>query len=139
MQKNQMATYRGCKRRMSGGCGSGTPLPWIEIRTRGDEDGMETPLEKEHAGRGGGAGGNRRRDGMRRLMSSSSGELQKNRERGDEHSVRDFFVQEKTVFCGQLTGTLVSTTKTVKWVPHWVGLPHSDACLEEGSVHCAFN
>jgi radical SAM superfamily enzyme with C-terminal helix-hairpin-helix motif len=55
MQKNQMATYRGCKRRMSGGCGSGTPLPWIEIRTRGDEDGMETPLEKEHAGHDSGA------------------------------------------------------------------------------------
>jgi hypothetical protein len=69
----------------------------------------------------------RRHDGMQRLMSSSSGELQKNHERGDEHSVRDFFVQEKTVFCGQLTGTLVSTTKTVKWVPHWVGLPHSDS------------
>jgi hypothetical protein len=55
--------------------------------TRGDEDGMDTPLEKVHAGRVDRQEQTRRRDGMRRLLPSSSVELQKNRESGDEHSL----------------------------------------------------
>jgi hypothetical protein len=89
------AQARGRRRRTSGGCGSGTPLPWIGIVTRGDEDGMDTPLEKVHAGRVDRQEQTRRRDGMRRLLPSSSVELQKNRESGDEHSLWDFFALEE--------------------------------------------
>jgi hypothetical protein len=86
--------HRGWRRRTSGGCGSGSPLPWIGIVTRGDEDGMDTPLEKVHAWCSGGQEQTRRRDGT--LLPSSSVELQKNHESGDEHSLRDFFAQGRT-------------------------------------------
>jgi hypothetical protein len=61
---------------------------------------MDTPLEKVHAGCSGGQEQIRRCDGMWRLLPSSSVELRKNGESGDEHSLRDFFAREELELSG---------------------------------------